>query len=438
MDRKGTFDRFFSSIRLDSTEDYDAGLDGIAKTLNKEYYGESSAEHITLVGSVGRGTAVRGASDVDVLFELPESVRKRFDNYESNGQSALLQEVKTVLKRRYPRTKMRGDGQVVVIEFVDRDYSIELVPAFKRNDGGFDYPDTHDGGSWKKTDPIPEQEAAEEFDSASSGNYVRCCNSLRVWKDTQGLELGGLLIDTLVCGYMEGCDELRRATSGGYVEAFKALFGMLGSENPDQSYWFALGSNQRVYNTGNGAFVKKAKKALKKLDEAEGESELEDVLVELFGKRFKDCLVGSESEEKERSWASAYGCSTSEQFIEDLYPVDIRYSLSLDCRVTQDGWRPRKLSEILRTHSFLRREKNLDFYISNTSVPSHCELLWKVRNCGEEAYRRNMVRGQIIEDDGSRSRHEHTDFSGSHFVECYCIENGVCVARTRIDVPIRA
>ena len=438
MIRNETFNKFFDLIRLDSTEDYDAGLEGIAKTLNKEYYGESSAEHLIVVGSVGRGTAVQGTSDVDVLFELPKSVRDRFDGYESNGQSALLQEIKTVLKKRYPRTKMKSDGQVVVIEFSDRDYSIELVPAFQRNDGGFDYPDTHDGGSWKKTDPIPEQEAAKNSDSISSGNFVRCANLLRVWKDTQGLEFGGLLIDTLTCKYLEECDELKQAAPEGYVETLQALFEMLGDENPDQSYWFALGSNQRVYNSGNGSFVKKARKASKKLVEAEDESELEDVLVELFGKRFKDCLVGSESEEKERSWISSYGCDVTEEFIEDRYPVDIKYSMLLDCKVTQDGFRPKSLREILRTHGFLRREKSLRFYITDTSIPTHCDLFWKVRNCGEEAYRRKMVRGQIIEDDGSRSRSEHTDFSGPHFVECYAIENGVCVARARIDVPIKA
>ena len=47
---------------------------------------------------------------------------------------------------------MRGDGQVVVIEFTK--FTIELVPGFKQSDDRFKYPDTHDGGSWKTTDPL--------------------------------------------------------------------------------------------------------------------------------------------------------------------------------------------------------------------------------------------------------------------------------------------
>ncbi|MBR0340863.1 MAG: hypothetical protein IJH64_01160 [Oscillospiraceae bacterium] len=31
---------------------------------------------------------------------------------------------------------------------------------------------------------------------------------------------------------------------------------------------------------------------------------------------------------------------------------------------------------------------------------------------------------------------ERTDFYGPHYVECYIIKNGICVARAKVDVPI--
>jgi hypothetical protein len=31
---------------------------------------------------------------------------------------------------------------------------------------------------------------------------------------------------------------------------------------------------------------------------------------------------------------------------------------------------------------------------------------------------------------------ENSNFEGAHFVECYIIKDGFCVARDRIDVPI--
>ncbi len=119
----------------------------IAKKLNKYYYeldGDSST-HLYIVGSVGRQTAIKGSSDLDILFDLPQAVYTKFNNYDSNGQSALLQEVKAVLQERYPKTDISGNGQVVVIAF-DK-YTVELVPGFKNSDGSFSYPDTHDNGS---------------------------------------------------------------------------------------------------------------------------------------------------------------------------------------------------------------------------------------------------------------------------------------------------
>lgn len=46
-----------------------------------------------------------------------------------------------------------------------------------------------------------------------------------------------------------------------------------------------------------------------------------------------------------------------------------------------------------------------------------------------------MIRGNIMKSN-SDHHYEHTDFAGPHYVECYLIKNGVCVAKDRIDVPI--
>ena len=35
------------------------------------------------------------------------------------------------------------------------------------------------------------------------------------------------------------------------------------------------------------------------------------------------------------------------------------------------------------------------------------------------------------------SKLEPISFDGPHFVECYIIKDGVCVARDRVDVPIK-
>ena len=53
---------------------------------------------------------------------------------------------------------------------------------------------------------------------------------------------------------------------------------------------------------------------------------------------------------------------------------------------------------------------------------------------GSEAERRNEIRGQIAE--RGRAIVEHTFFFGNHYIECYIIKDGMCVAKNRIEIPI--
>lgn len=85
---------------------------------------------------------------------------------------------------------------------------------------------------------------------------------------------------------------------------------------------------------------------------------------------------------------------------------------------------------------FLKTGEKLNFFIARNNVSKPYKVLWKVRNCGAEAIRRNCIRGQIFDDNGSEQITETSDFRGLHFVECYIIKNNVCVTRDRIEVPI--
>ncbi|MFC0265025.1 nucleotide-binding domain-containing protein [Alloscardovia macacae] len=419
------FEQFCKEIQLDNLNDMKNQAAKIAKKLNKHYYGIDGDDdsHMYIVGSVGRGTAIKGSSDLDLIFDLPNDVYKQFDAYKENGQSALLQDVKKVMQESYPRTTIRGDGQVVVIEF-DK-YRVELVPGFKQNDGSFKYPDTHDSGSWKYTNPIIEQKECSLCNDKSYGVYYDFCHIMRSWKNTIGFKWGGLLIDTLVYNFFKKNDWFAGKDSNDYLEILKNLFEYLKNQDKSHAHWYALGSNQKIYGSRNEKFVVKAEKAYKELqDITEADKKINDVLRSLLGKRFPKI--------KDRSAEF----STTEQFIEDFVPVDIRYDLEIDCLVTQDGWRPFKLRKFLQNNTLLRHKKKLTFFIKDTSNPSQdYDIWWKVRNVGEVAIERSMTRGQLIRSN-EKKQVEHTNFRGPHYVECYLLEDGICVARDRIEVPI--
>lgn len=421
---------FCNNIKLDNFEDMQTTVKGITKKLNKNYYDIDDEEsNMYIVGSIGRTTAKKNTSDLDILFDLPQSVYNRINDNEGNKQSQLLQEVKNVLKEKYPNTDLKGDGQVVVINFTK--YTVELVPGFKQSDESFKYPDTHEGGSWKITNPIPEINECKKVDSDTNTNFTNICHMLRAWKNKKGFKFKGLLIDTLVNNFLEKKSQYKNCGYGDYLNLVKDVFEYLKNENKDQSYWFAIGSNQKISNDDGGKFVTKAKNAYNKIKDLDEDSKnLNKELRNIFGREFP-------KEEKKSEENELYNYRHTEEFIEDRYPVDVSLELNLNCTVTQEGFRPTNLRNMINEHVFLKRNKKLDFYIENEyEIKSYGidKILWKVKNEGDIAKQKDMIRGNIVETN-SYTHQEHTDFSGNHYVEAYAIKNEVCIAKGKIDVP---
>ncbi len=126
-----------------------------------------------------------------------------------------------------------------------------------------------------------------------------------------------------------------------------------------------------------------------------------------------------------------------EEFIEDNYEKDLRYDVEIDSIVRANGFRDYSINDFLRFRMLLPHDKTLIF-VAKTNTPWPYEIKWKVKNIGPEAERRQMQRGQIIDCDRGtyNQRTEHSNFYGPHYVECYVIKDGKCVAEVRTYVPI--
>lgn len=438
MSLETDFEIFIGNLEPTNISEMEITVGEIAKKLNKNYYNLDSdkTSHMYIVGSVGRETAIKGVSDLDILFDLPVEVFKRFDAYKEKKQSSLLQEVKNVLKARYPNTDISGDGQVVVIKF--NKYTVELVPGFKQSDDRFKYPDTNNGGSWKYTDPLPEISESKKTAEDTDNNFKYIANMLRAWKNKQGFKFGGLLIDTITYNFLNEKTDYRNIGFDSYLDMTKALFEYIKGLDKDQSYWYALGSNQKVYNCDNGKFITKAEKAYKKIkDLTANSSDVNKKLRQVFGTQFPKKVTA-----ENRAYTSSYNqkyYNDTEEFIEDYFTVDIKYNISIDCKITQDGFRPMLLKKLLRDKMFLAIKKHLEFYIdsmdSEIKKEAPYDIYWKVKNEGQEAIKRDCIRGQIKRTN-TKSINESSDFIGEHYVECYIVKDGICIAKDHIDVPI--
>ena len=249
------FRGFCSNLRMsDSTvSSVRTRYHNITKRLNKDFRRIASETLNSLyVGSYGRGTAIH-VSDIDMLYILPWEYFYQYDSHKGNGQSALLQAVKKSILKTYSNTEIGGDGQVVIVSFSDG-VVFEVVPCFEYSDGSFCYPDTHDGGSWKTTNPRPEIETI----NITNKNLKRLCRMIRAWKDYCNVPMGGLLIDTFAYRFLYQWKHYDKSFAY-YDWMTRDFFKYLSEQNDNQSYWAAVGSGQHIYPKGK--FTAKAKTA---------------------------------------------------------------------------------------------------------------------------------------------------------------------------------
>ena len=143
--------------------------------------------------------------------------------------------------------------------------------------------------------------------------------------------------------------------------------------------------------------------------------------------------------------------SSRDDFPLTLYPTASIYDLfrerhrcTLPYKENIKGWvnisaryiHPEKGLEFLFTSNSkpLRKGLNLVFRM-NTNVQGRYEVKWQVVNTGDEARSANGLRGDF---DGGENgcdnrgpyRKERTEYAGTHYIVCYIIQNGECVAKS--------
>lgn len=377
------FKTFVSNISALNYEDINTKYKGITKKLNSHYYeSDSDIDNSKKVGSIGRGTAIKGISDLDMLYEIPDERFNEFKNYESNGPSALLQEVKNVLLEKYSRTEIKGDGQVVVVDFESQ--HVEVVPCHKISNYTYEYPDTHNGGTWKTTSPdldIQEMKSKNEVYPV----LIPLCRMTRAWKNHSGVNLSGILIDILAYEFV--CSSWFNVSNykNDYFQLVLDFFKYLTDLDDNREDYYTPGSGERIQKKSK--IHKKANKAYKKLSKMKesGDYHLQDV----FGKEFPNNQMITEGRENFAKSLRVF--RKTEEFIEDMYPVNIKYDLDIDCNVIQNGYRKCLLSETGPLHS----KYNLEFFIKHSGLKHPDKILWKVRNIGQLAEEKDCIRGQI-------------------------------------------
>jgi hypothetical protein len=251
------FSTFCDNLVIRNTEDISSRCHRITRRLNTDFWATTSdTAHSLYAGSYGRNTGIAGISDLDVIFRLPYELYQQYSSHAGNGQSALLQSIRSSIAETYSVTALRADGQVILVPFTDG-LVFEIVPAFLNKDDSYTYPDSNDGGKWRSTDPRKEIDYMRSRNDATNGNLVRLARMMRAWKNEWSVPIGGLLIDTLAYQFIETY-QYRDKSYFYYDFISRDFFLWMSQQDGEQEYWKAPGSAAYVY--GKGQFQYKAKR----------------------------------------------------------------------------------------------------------------------------------------------------------------------------------
>ena len=448
FDIKAHFNQFEKNLRTsdDNIRKIAQRTKTITKIINQSYWNnESEKLHSLLVGSYGRGTAIH-LSDIDLLVELPSSQKERFEDYISNGQSALLQDIKQKLSEHYSTSTIKADGQIVSIEFSDS-IKFEILPSFTiKNSEKYEYPDSHNGGTWKETDPKLEQVNLTNRNKNFKSIVKKFCRMQRAWNDQNNVGLSGIAIDSLIYLFFEECWD-RSKTSYIYFDFlsrdfYQWLINFINTNRTllslDNSYMLDL--NNIAESKATTAYNRTVK-AIEKSGSTE-DSEIE--WIKIYGDKFP---VFEESYAKPNNHLNYISkveyissrenrpsiglANDTEQFANEIWDISVEQLIDIKTDLQMNGFRKGNIKNFLK----IPIKPNSKIIFSVNKLPN-IEWYWKVRNVGNVANSKNCIRGQIKKHGTEIS--EPISFKGAHYVEVYGVSSGIVKIFGRIDVPLES
>jgi hypothetical protein len=396
------------------------------------------------IGSYPRFTAISPIHDLDVLYVIGRR--------ESNDPdpSAVLNDLQQLLESKYMNPtqytlEIGRQTHSITLRFLSQDkevISVDIVPAYidgqnefredkyvvpeilnktdhmKRREMYAQLAQHHQGMTWIKSDPrgyihVTSQIDSENSDFRKSVKFVKGWRCL--WKEKDpNFKLKSFHIERIITQYF---------WNNRNIEIFDAVFWFFCDlpDNLEKARIFDRADTTQFIDEYVNSLTSHEKnlmiqardRFLLKLEEFVPDSSVEDLLQpELYTRATNN-----------------FGITSEEYLFDYRIPVLIENDapLSVHGRVI-----PREggLQEfILSVAGVIDPERQIDFQITEKCPGAGYK--WKVKNDSSA----EEPRGEIT-DHRTRNNPESTKYKGKHYVECFAIKNGTCVARARQYVRI--
>lgn len=407
-----------------------------------------------LYGSYARYTAVGGIKDIDIV------VLTSFDNTNSeHTPKKVLSKLKKALTKYYEDASnieyQRKSIQVKVPlpDNPDVKMTLDVIPAIpvQGNENPLLVPDRQDG-LWVYSHPKGHLAHTSKLNNSEhgAGMFVPLVKIMKHWWAFQAprkkAKPKGFWIETL----SGECIDFTKKT---FAEHFIAVLEQISSRywnyqwltEPPQLNDPAMPGETlktsmtlaefQIFMETVAKSLTLARDAISQEDTYEGSN----LWHELFGDEFPITGEVRVANKESKSLFIDELNLAHEQFLFRDFGIPYKeseYRLSINCKVEQDGWRP----FFLRGHKeLIKKSASLTYEVeqNKSNLPRSCRIMWKVKNTGEQARSLQKLRGEITPDRGSWKKKESTSYTGTHYVECYVInEEGICIAKDRIYISI--
>jgi len=114
---------------------------------------------------------------------------------------------------------------------------------------------------------------------------------------------------------------------------------------------------------------------------------------------------------------------------EDRWPISLRCYVKITARYNRNG----------KWYLFQNGDRPLPkgcdlLFHADTNASAKFDVFWQVVNTGDEAQLNGDLRGQIFPAKtagrGGLTQKERTAYTGTHWIECFIVKDGVCIARS--------
>lgn len=225
----------------------------ICRILNMEYWDLKSCSGGIFIGSFGRKTANAHVNEIELMFEIPISIKNKYIRKNNNPQFEFLMDVKNVISRGYTNVKINKEKQMIEVCFID-EMLFHILPVFRYFDK-YIQADISEEGNWMVIDPISGINAINQADRVTGGNIQNLCKMAHAWRLHCNVQVNKKLLDTLVCNFLLQWKD-KCCTYEHYDIMCKDFFRYLKSQQTSQKIWKTMKSDQMICNPED--FINKA------------------------------------------------------------------------------------------------------------------------------------------------------------------------------------